>query len=45
MDSRTMGDDASDELDELGKREWPWEVNVGVVGEGISAEDVDDVVR
>lgn len=44
MDSRTMGDDASEEL-ELEKREWPREENVGVVGDGISAEDVDDVVR
>lgn len=40
-----MGDDASEEL-ELGNREWPRRENVGVVGEGISAEEVeDDVVR
>lgn len=40
-----MGDDASEEL-ELGKREWPRKEKVGVVGDGMSADDVeDDVVR
>lgn len=36
-----MGDDASEEL-ELGSREWPRTEKVGVVGEGISADMVDD---
>ena len=39
-----MGDDAREEV-ELGKRECPRRENVGVVGEGPSAEDVDDVER
>jgi hypothetical protein len=38
-----MGDDAIEEL-ELGSREWPRAENVGVVGEGMSADDVDDEV-
>lgn len=39
-----MGEEASDEA-ELGNREWPRNENVGVVGDGTSADDVDDVER
>lgn len=39
-----VGDDASEEL-ELGNLEWPRNENVGVVGDGISEDVEDDVVR
>lgn len=39
-----MGDEARDEV-ELGNRECPRRENVGVVGEGPSVDDVDDVER
>lgn len=39
-----MGEEASDEA-ELGNREWPRNENVGVVGDGTSVDDVDDVER
>lgn len=38
-----MGEEAREEL-ELGKREWPRKENVGVVGEGMSADEVEDEV-
>lgn len=37
-----IGDDASDEV-ELGNRACPRSENVGVVGDGISADDIDEV--
>lgn len=44
IDSRMVGDEAREEV-ELGNRECPREEKVGVVGEGTSADEVEEVER
>ena len=39
MDSRVTGDDASEDV-ELEMRLWPRNEKVGVIGEGVSGEDI-----